>query len=116
MWKEISHIFPSNDGTGFSPDRIPTIEDLHGAITKAQTAWHEKRLKGMGKAKDRFFSFLETMNDHSYLFSVVPQGDRYLSLITGVVTTVVNVRTAISLCFLFLVSIADDHNARCRHQ
>ena len=36
--------------------------------------------------------FLSTIDDHSYLFAVIPSGDKYLSLFTGVVSSVVKVR------------------------
>jgi hypothetical protein len=46
--------------------------------------------------KNRFLNFAETMNDYSYLFSIVPSGDKYTSLITGVVSSVVKVRGLLS--------------------
>lgn len=31
------------------------------------------------------------MDSHKYLFSVIPNGDKYTSLVTGIITTVVKV-------------------------
>ncbi|XDG07409.1 hypothetical protein ABKA04_007024 [Annulohypoxylon sp. FPYF3050] len=70
-------------------DQIPTVETLWAAVRQAQTQWEKKREKGFGRAKAHLFSFLETMDEHKYLFSIIPNGDKYTSLITGVVTSIV---------------------------
>ncbi|CAJ2499894.1 Uu.00g027470.m01.CDS01 [Anthostomella pinea] len=42
-----------------------------------------KAEKGYGKAKDNVAFFLRTMDDYKQLFSVIPSGDKYISLFTG---------------------------------
>lgn len=72
-------------------DQIPTVETLWAAVRQAQAQWEKKREKGFGRARAQLFSFLETMDEHKYLFSIIPNGDKYTSLITGVVTSIVKV-------------------------
>jgi len=91
LWTKFSHVFPSDGVAVQSPDSIPTITTLYEAINHAQTTWHDRQNEGFGPVKGRFLTFAETMNDYSYLFSVIPSGDKYISLVTGVVSSVVKV-------------------------
>lgn len=91
LWKRFNHLFPAGDRSIQSANSVPTISTLFRAIDQAQEAWDEKQARGFGPAKGRFLNFAETMSEYSYLFSVVPSGDRYISLITGVVSSVVKV-------------------------
>ncbi|KAK6853957.1 hypothetical protein PG995_010769 [Apiospora arundinis] len=74
---------------GVSGDQVPSVQTLSAAVIDAQNQWTKKNESGFGKAKSQFFSFLETMDSHKYLFSVIPNGEKYTSLITGIVTSVV---------------------------
>lgn len=67
------------------------MQTLSAAVNDAQSEWAKRNESGFGKAKSQFFSFLETMDSHKYLFSVIPNGEKYTSLITGIVTSVVKV-------------------------
>ncbi|KAI1123361.1 hypothetical protein F5Y10DRAFT_270159 [Nemania abortiva] len=69
---------------GPAGDQVPTITTLWAAIDQAQSQWVKKSETGFGKAKAQLFSFLETLDSHKYLFSIIPNGDKYTSLITGV--------------------------------
>ncbi|KAI1741309.1 hypothetical protein F4680DRAFT_416368 [Xylaria scruposa] len=70
-------------------DQVPTINTLWAAIDQAQRQWIKKSESGFGKAKTQLRSFFETMDSHRYLFSIIPNGDKYTSLITGVITSIV---------------------------
>ncbi|KAI0186884.1 hypothetical protein EV127DRAFT_483846 [Xylaria flabelliformis] len=72
-------------------DQIPTINTLWAAINQAQMQWIKKSESGFGKAKTQLFCFFETMDSHKYLFSIIPNGDKYTSLITGVITSIASV-------------------------
>ncbi|KAF2996782.1 hypothetical protein E8E14_005304 [Neopestalotiopsis sp. 37M] len=74
---------------GHDPDNPPTVKNLSLAVSEAQHAWNMSKRTGLGKAKERFASFLDTMDQYKYLFSIIPKGDKYTSLFTGVVSTVV---------------------------
>ncbi len=95
IWKSFQVLFPEakdSNVTVVGAGTIPTVDGLLRAVQKAEADWQDKRKSSFGKAKGRFLAFLDTMNDHSYLFSFIPQGDKYTSLITGVVSSVVKVR------------------------
>ncbi|KAI1408084.1 hypothetical protein F5Y13DRAFT_114612 [Hypoxylon sp. FL1857] len=86
LWRKLKL---DNEGLGLGGDHIPTIETLWTAVHQAQIRWDEKNGKGFGRAKAHFSSFLETMEAHKYLFSIIPNGEKYTSLITGVITSIV---------------------------
>lgn len=75
------------------------------AVQRAEAKWANDNESGLGKAKNAVGNFINTMDAHSYLFSVAPNGDKYTSLITGVVTSVVKGP------FLLILSLP--HSKRC---
>lgn len=91
MWESFGYLFPISGASRLTSTNIPTIQTLQKAVNDAQDEWKAKGETQFGKAKDRLFDFLEMMNDHSYLFKFIPAGDKYISLITGVVSSVVQV-------------------------
>lgn len=91
LWKRFSYVFAAENDSLQPANSVPSISTLFKAIDQAQAEWDEKQTKGFGVAKGRFLNFAVTMNEYSYLFSVVPSGDKYVSLITGVVSSVVKV-------------------------
>ena len=70
---------------------IPTIGGLLKAVMSAETSWQDKSLTGFHKLRDRFCSFAGAMGNYSYLFQIIPSGDKYFSLVTGVVSSMVKV-------------------------
>ncbi|KAI7774944.1 hypothetical protein LA080_007643 [Diaporthe eres] len=44
---------------------------------------------GLGRAKQQFFSFCDTLTAYSSLFSLIPQGSLYTSLFVGVISSLV---------------------------
>ncbi|KAI2464414.1 hypothetical protein F4781DRAFT_72887 [Annulohypoxylon bovei var. microspora] len=86
LWKKLQLDIGDLGARG---EQIPTVETLWTAVRQAQTQWDKKKEKGFGRAKAHLFSFFETMNEHKYLFSIIPNGDKYTSLITGVITSIV---------------------------
>lgn len=91
LWKQTStQVYGGNRPLGTN-EEIPTIHTLYSAVNNAQTLWKARHSKGFGKAKDRFFKFLEILDDHRYLFKFIPAGDKYVSLLTVVVSSIVTV-------------------------
>ncbi|KAK8104990.1 hypothetical protein PG999_008349 [Apiospora kogelbergensis] len=86
LWRSLKLDIRDFGGSG---NQIPSVQTLRTAVHGAQAQWNKKSESGFGKAKTQFFSFLETMDSHKYLFSVIPNGDKYTSLITGIITSVV---------------------------
>ncbi|KAI0386544.1 hypothetical protein F5Y04DRAFT_124628 [Hypomontagnella monticulosa] len=74
---------------GRASTRPPTIRELTAQVESDMKVWANKRESGYGKARTRIQNFLSVMNDHAYLFSVIPSGDKYTSLVTGVISSVV---------------------------
>jgi hypothetical protein len=70
---------------------VPNVATLQKVVNDAQAKWETKKGTGFGKLKTYVSDFLGMMDDHSYLFKVIPAGDKYISLITGVVSSVVKV-------------------------
>lgn len=52
-------------------------------------AWEDKRDSGFGRAKEKMIGFSEALVSFSDLFSIIPQGDKYVSLFTGVISTTI---------------------------
>ncbi|KAL2211622.1 hypothetical protein CC79DRAFT_1363920 [Sarocladium strictum] len=89
-WKQ----FNTELGLGqIAPDSTtpPTIDSFMSAVNEAKATWEQKQESGFGKATTALQNFLNTANNYSYLFKIVPENDKYTSLITGVVTSVVTV-------------------------
>lgn len=92
LWKKFHALHPTENDAPHSPTTVPTISTLYEAICQAEQDWNNKQTKGLAAVRGRFMTFADTMNDYSYLFKVIPSGDKYVSLITGVVSSVVTVR------------------------
>lgn len=95
LWRNLK--LDAGDIGGLSEDEPPSLNILWKAAHDAGSKWEKKREKGFGRAKACLFSFLDTMDAHKYLFSVVPNGDKYTSLLTGSLTSIVKVRRHSSL-------------------
>ncbi|KAK3322846.1 hypothetical protein B0H66DRAFT_620668 [Apodospora peruviana] len=89
-WESFNSNHPGLQGEGvFQEGRgPPRLDSLLHAAQDAEAAWEKKKESGIGKAKSAIENFMETMNNHSYLFSIIPSGDKYTSLITGVMTSI----------------------------
>ncbi|KAM6512108.1 hypothetical protein FSOLCH5_009826 [Fusarium solani] len=111
VWKRFSDLLPSDMTSPHSPNNVPTISTLYEAIQQAEQEWTAKQAKGLTAVKGKFMHFADTMNDYSYLFKVIPDGDKYTSLITGVVSSVVTVSINHKIAEGFSQAISDvsDH-------
>ena len=89
LWLQLK--LDAGDIGGLSEDGIPSLSTLWKVAHDAESEWAKKRDKGFGKAKARLFTFLDTMDAHKYLFSIIPNGDKYTSLLTGSLTSIVKV-------------------------
>lgn len=66
----------------------PRIETLWKAVHDAEIACKKRRETGFGKTRSAIERFMNTMNNYSYIFSVIPNGDRYTCLVTGIITSI----------------------------
>lgn len=93
VWQEFQRLFvpPGDLTSGAAHSPLPSIATLQAAVNDARLGWEAKHESGVGLARNRLLRFMETMDDHSFLFKFVPAEDKYISLLTGVVASVVKV-------------------------
>lgn len=90
-WLKFQTKFP--DFSELSPNARgpPTVEVLRATMRTTVRDWETERSTGLSKAKENFLGFSETLVSFSNLFSIIPQGDKYISLFTGVLSTATKV-------------------------
>lgn len=68
----------------------PSIDGLIKMVAIVSKAWQSKREKGKrGKAAASFHRLCASLDAHSSMLQVVPQGNQYTSLIVGTITSIV---------------------------
>jgi hypothetical protein len=71
----------------------PSVEGLIAMVSAVANEWQNKRTSSKsGKAMKYFTSFCETLKAHSYMLEILPDGSEYVSLFTGTLKTIINVR------------------------
>jgi hypothetical protein len=70
-------------------NELPSIRTVKVAVEGVVKQWEGKKERGIGKAKGYLTSYCDTLLSHSDMFSIFPQGEKYTSLFTGVLSTVV---------------------------
>ncbi|KAI0108997.1 hypothetical protein GGR51DRAFT_513989 [Nemania sp. FL0031] len=87
-WRTFGSLFDV-DGVRYGAwHSVPTIDSLFHAINDANAEWELNKQTRVGRAKEHFLHFMNTLNDYSFLFSVIPHNDKYTSLITGVLSSI----------------------------
>lgn len=67
----------------------PSIEGLRSIMRNTAQEWECKRHGGFERAKHKMAGFSENLVSFADLFSIILQGDKYLSLFTGVISTTI---------------------------
>lgn len=71
----------------------PSIESVVDLVRESNAKWQTKRRKGGGgKFMSTFHSFCNTLDSHSALLKVLPEGNQYVSLFTGSLNAIIQVR------------------------
>ncbi|OJZ91117.1 hypothetical protein ASPFODRAFT_57332 [Aspergillus luchuensis CBS 106.47] len=93
IWQRFWEHHHEDSGVGSDKlvPEIPNIATLRNIVQDAQMDWQAKRSKGLGKVKSYVVDFLVMMDDHSFLSKFIPTGNKYISLITGVISSVVKI-------------------------
>lgn len=92
-WVKFQKKFKSDDGNGGSEvTSKPDLEVVRSAIQTAQTQMEKKQGTTVGKFKSFFGRSAQSMDNHNYLFALLPSGDKYTSVFTGAFSAIVNVR------------------------
>jgi hypothetical protein len=90
-WKVFRTTLPRNEQEQLEGN-IPSVEGLVGMVETVSKEWETKRTNSKsGKFMKYFTGFCSTLDAHSYMLEVLPGGNEYVSLFTGVLKTVVNV-------------------------
>ena len=78
---------------------LPTVTPLISEVTHAQAVWEGKKEKGFGAFKKNILAFAESLDGYETLFGIFTSGERYTSLISGVVSTMVKISETRLVCF-----------------
>ena len=70
-------------------------------VREVEESWASKRKEGWrGKVLSLFHRFCGSLDAHKTLLKVLPEGNEYVSLFTGVLTTIIKVNASSSVIVL----------------
>lgn len=79
----------------------PTIQGVTAIVDAVTAQWQDKRKQGRsGKAKSLFHRFCSTLDSHSSLIELLPDGNEYVSIFTGALNAIIKVDPPYSLLLL----------------
>ncbi|ROW17317.1 hypothetical protein VPNG_01369 [Cytospora leucostoma] len=68
----------------------PTVQGVVAMVDAVTMAWQDKRKRGHGgKAKTLFHKFCGTLESHSSLIKLLPDGNEYVSVFTGTLNAII---------------------------
>lgn len=71
----------------------PTISDVITMVTEVTSEWQTKRHEGrVGKTKRLFHKFCGTLDSHSSLMKLLPEGNEYVAIFAGTLNAIIKVR------------------------
>lgn len=82
---------PECEGLLPNSRKPPSVASLQQVIRSTLDSREAQQQSGLGRAKQQFFSFCDTLTAYSSLFSLIPQGSLYTSLFVGVISSLVKV-------------------------
>ncbi|KAI2622557.1 hypothetical protein GGR54DRAFT_599023 [Hypoxylon sp. NC1633] len=86
-WRTFKSHFPGQWADGI--DKPPSIMTLKSEVDSAQKKLEKRSEHGWRRVKKNLLSFMDTLDGHKALFSIIPSGSIYTSLLVGVVSSVV---------------------------
>lgn len=87
--KRIIKSFPeAGDGDNWGYDQVQV------AVTQAQKAYETKSRAFSGKTQKMYHDVMCNLDAHAGVLSIIPQGNTYVSVVTGAVKTLVKVSRA----------------------
>lgn len=90
-WMRTRRYFPSADESENTFDRAPTAKTLHLAVARAEPIRKGLKKEPRKRTYRQLRDLVDALSDHHHLLKFIPTGEKYVSLITGVVATVVEV-------------------------
>lgn len=77
----------------------PTMSGVVTMVTEVTSQWQTKRQDGRaGKAKRLFHRFCATLDSHSSLLKMLPEGNEYVSIFAGALNAIIKVRIQSQEC------------------
>lgn len=73
------------------PNKVWTFNEFEAAVQAAKSKWESKKRLGGGKVQAVFHKIMGKFKAHSTLFSVIPKGNQYTSIIYWACSVLVNV-------------------------
>ena len=69
------------------------MEGLIAMVNTVANEWQSQEMTSKsGRFMNNFTSFCETLKAHSSLLEILPEGNEYVSLFTGTLKTIINVK------------------------
>jgi hypothetical protein len=90
QWKKFQNELPENERATRDSDP-PSLQSVVRAIQHWTKKCNDKARDDYGTAKANFQEFCVTMDAHSKLFSVFPNGDKYVPFLSGTISSIVTV-------------------------
>lgn len=91
-WKEFRTTLPKIEQEQLEGQK-PSVEGLVTMVTVVAKEWQTQRIATRtGKFIKHFTGFCETLEAHSSLLEILPNGSEYVSLFTGSLKTIIHVR------------------------
>ncbi|KAI0178876.1 hypothetical protein GGR52DRAFT_278194 [Hypoxylon sp. FL1284] len=88
IWRDFKSHFPGLEWVD-GVDKPPTIVALQEQVISAHKDLETRSERGWRRVKSNLSRFLESLEGHKALFSVIPDGTLYTSLLVGVISSVV---------------------------
>ncbi|KAK3947204.1 hypothetical protein QBC32DRAFT_385248 [Pseudoneurospora amorphoporcata] len=85
-WKDVSTHFPEMGDMAPGSSWVPNLSSLRHMVSQAESAREVDKTSGFGAIRERLRNLVQALDDHKYLFEIIPKGDKYLCLFTGVVS------------------------------
>lgn len=68
----------------------PTIEGVVSTVASVTEEWQAKRKRGyLGKTQSMFHKFCGTLNSHSSLLKILPEGNEYVAIFAGSLNAII---------------------------
>lgn len=82
---------PENERVNLA-EFVPSVEGVIDQVKRVHLKYEAKRKDGItGRTKRFFYSFCGTINAHKSLLGILPEGNEYISIFTGVLHVVIQV-------------------------
>lgn len=94
---EFYQTFPENERVNLA-EFIPTVEGVIDQVKQIHLNYEAKRRGGItGKINRYFHRFCDTINTHKSLLGILPEGNEYISMFTGVLHVIIQVCPVINI-------------------